>query len=71
MYCGHERLCVCLSAAACPHYRTDPDVTWGMVGMPLVVHYLTDLQSVTGFVAMTISREREMSVSACTSSMPG
>jgi len=32
MYTGHARLCVCLSAAACPHYRTDPDVTWGMVG---------------------------------------
>jgi len=27
MYTGHARLCVCLSAAACPHYRTDPDVT--------------------------------------------
>jgi len=36
MYCGHARLCVCvpvcLSAAACPHYCTDPDVTWGVVG---------------------------------------
>jgi len=21
-------LCVCLSLAACPHYCTDPDVTW-------------------------------------------
>jgi len=31
MYCGHARLCVCvcLSSAACPHYCTDPDVTWG------------------------------------------
>jgi len=33
MYCGHARLCVCLcvslSAAAFPHYCTDPDVTWG------------------------------------------
>ena len=32
MYCGHARLSVCLfvcpSAAACPHYCTDPDVTW-------------------------------------------
>ena len=31
MYCGHARLCVCvsicLSAAACLHYWTDPDVT--------------------------------------------
>jgi len=24
-------LSLCLSAAACPHYRTDPDVTWGVV----------------------------------------
>ena len=23
------RVSVCLSAAACPHYCTDPDVTWG------------------------------------------
>jgi len=33
MYCGHARLrvclSVCLSAAACPHYCTDPDVTCG------------------------------------------
>jgi len=35
MYCGHPRLCVCLclyvclSAAACLQYCTDPDVTWG------------------------------------------
>jgi len=34
MYCGHARLCVsvCLSIAACPHYCTGPDVTWGVVG---------------------------------------
>jgi len=29
MYCGHVRLCVCLSAAVRPHYCMDPDVTWG------------------------------------------
>jgi len=49
MYCGHARLClsVCLSATACPHYCTDPDVTWGSGrGCPLVVHYWADLQSV-------------------------
>ena len=28
MHCGHARLCVCLSAAACLNYYTDPDVTW-------------------------------------------
>ena len=43
MYCAHACLCVCLSAylstAACPHYCTDPDVTWGCGrGCPLVVH---------------------------------
>ena len=27
MYCGHARLCVCLSAAVRQHYCTDPDVT--------------------------------------------
>jgi len=45
MYCGHVHLSVCLSAAACPHYCTDPDVTWGSSrGCPLVVHYWADLQ---------------------------
>jgi len=44
MYCGHARLCVCLSlclsAAVRPHYCTDPDVTWRRGrGCPLVVHY--------------------------------
>jgi len=41
------RVCVsiCLSAAACLHYCTDPDVTWGSGrGCPLVVHYWADLQ---------------------------
>jgi len=50
MYCGHARLCLCLSAtatAACPHYCTDPDVTLGKwYGMPLVVYYWEDSQSV-------------------------
>jgi len=56
MYIGHTRLCVCLSLTACPHYCTDPDVTWGNgTGFPLVVHYWMDYQSVhcTGFVAVT------------------
>ena len=34
MYIGHDRLCVCLTLAAFPRYCTDPDVTWGMVGVP-------------------------------------
>ena len=46
MYCGHPRLCVCLSAVACPHYYTDPDVTWSSGrGIPLSG---ADLQSVHG-----------------------
>ena len=50
MYCGHARLCVCLSvclsAAVRPQYCTDPDVTSGHGrGCPLVVHYWADLQS--------------------------
>ena len=55
MCCDHTRLCpsvcvcVCLSATVCPHYCTDPDVTWGSGrGCPLVVHYWADLQSVHG-----------------------
>jgi len=51
MYRGHARLCVyvsvCLSAAACLHYCTDPDVTWGSGrGCPVVVYCWADLQSV-------------------------
>jgi len=42
-------LSVHLSAAACSHYCTDPDVTWESGrGCPLVVHYWADLQSVHG-----------------------
>jgi len=37
---------VCLSAAACLHYCTDPDVIRESgTGCPLVVHYWADLQS--------------------------
>ena len=49
------RICVsvCLSAAACRHYCTDPDVTWGSGrGCPLFVHYWSNLQSVHGMRAM-------------------
>jgi len=40
MYSGHARLSVCLCVCPCVrgrmpmHYCTDPDVTWGMVGVP-------------------------------------
>ena len=54
MYSGHAVcvclsvcVCHCLSAAACPHYWTDADVTWrNGRGCPLVVHFWVDLQSV-------------------------
>jgi len=46
LYCGHARLCVCLSAAVRSHYCMDLDVTWRHGrGCPLVVHYWADLQS--------------------------
>ena len=67
MYCGHARVCVCLSvclsAAACPHYCTDPDVTRGSGrGCPLVVHYWADLQSVHGLRCYgNITRTRNVS----------
>jgi len=64
MYCGHARLCVCLSAAACPHYCTDPDVTWGsgIEDASLVVHCWVDLQSVHGLRCYgNITRTRNVS----------
>ena len=56
-------VCVCLSAAACPHYCTDLDVTWGSGrGYPLVVHYWADLQSVHGLRCFgNITRTRKVS----------
>jgi len=56
-------LCVCLSAAACLNYCTDPDVTWGSGrGCPLVVHYWADLQSVHGLRCYgNITRTRNVS----------
>ena len=48
------RVSVCLSLAAFPHYCTEPDVTSGNGReCRLVVHYLSDLQSVHEYVAMT------------------
>jgi len=67
MYCGHTRLCVCvsvcLSAAACPHYCTDQDVTWGSGRRCLlVVHCWADLQSVHGLRCYgNITRTRNVS----------
>jgi len=43
---GHVHLFVCLCLATCPHYYTDPDVTWGNGrGCPLDVNYWADLQA--------------------------
>jgi len=67
MYCGYPRLCVCLSvclsAAACLHYCTDPDVTWGSGrGWSIVVHYWVDLQSRHGLRCYgNITRTRNVS----------
>ena len=59
MCCGHARLCVCLSvcvclsAVSCPHYCTDPDVTWGSGrGCPLVVYIGRSCNRCTGCLAM-------------------
>ena len=54
---------VCLSAAARPHYCTDPDVTSGSGGIcPLVVPYWADLQSVHGLRCCgNITRTRNVS----------
>jgi len=56
-------LSVCLSAAACPHNCTDPDVTSGSGrACPLVVHYMADLQSVNGLRCYdNITRTRNVS----------
>ena len=59
------RVCVsvCLSAAECLHYCTDPDVTWGVIwDAPLVIHYWADLQSVHGLRCYgKITRTRNVS----------
>ena len=54
MYCGHARLCVCLSAAACLHYCTDPDVTWrtGIGDAPYLCTIGRICNRCTGCVAM-------------------
>ena len=53
---GHGRhvsvcLSACLSLAAFPHYCTDPDVSWGVVGVPSS-SALGGFAMVHGFVAM-------------------
>jgi len=54
---------VCLSAAACLHCCTDPELNWGSgMGCPLVVHYWADLQSVNGLRCCgNVTRTRSVS----------
>jgi len=76
MYIGQDPLSVCvsvcLSLAAFPHYCTDPDVTWGMVGVPSSYALLGGF-AIGARVSLLLhhSAEREMSASACTCCMPG
>ena len=61
---------VCLSLAAFPHYCTDPDVTWGIVGVPSSCVLLGGF-AITARVSLLRqhSAECDMSASACTGSM--
>ena len=56
-------VCLCACPRPCPHYCTDPDVTWGSGrGCPLVVQYWADLQSVHGLRCYgNITRTRNVS----------
>jgi len=68
MYIGHTRLCVCLSIATCPHYCTDPDVTWGNDrGVPPSCALLGGF-AFSAWVSLLWqqSADCETSVSACT-----
>ena len=91
MYIGYGCLCVCLSMCLSvwpsPHSHTTARTRMqlaGMAGVPLVVHYWANLQSVHGFrcydnihicklialhTANAYRAERDMSASACTLSM--
>jgi len=62
---------VCLSIAAFSQYFTDPDVTWGMVGVPSSCALLGGF-AIGARVSLLWqhSTEREMSASACTRSLP-
>ena len=63
---------VCLSLPAFPHHCTDPDVTWGMVGVPHSCALLSGF-AIGARVSLLwqYSAEREMWASACIRSMPG
>jgi len=69
MYIDHGWLC--LSLAAFPHYSTDPDFTWGMVGVPPGCALLGNLQSVHGFRCCDSSTNAKCQRVLCTRSMSG
>jgi len=69
MYIGHGRLCPSLTAF--PHYCTDPNITWGMVGVPSSCALLGGFAICARISLLRQqSAEREMSASACTRSVP-
>ena len=70
--CLSACLSVSLSLTAFPHYCTDPDVAWGMAGLPLSCALLGGF-AICALVSLLWqhSAEREMSASACTHSVPG
>ena len=60
-----------MSLAAFPHYSTDPDFTWGMVGVPPGCALLGNLQSVHGFRCCDSSTNAKCQRVLCTRSMSG
>ena len=69
MYIGHGRLCPSLTAF--PHYCTDPNITWGMVGVPSSCALLGGFAICARISLLRQqSAEREVSASACTRSVP-
>jgi len=64
-------VCVCLSLAAFTHYFTDPDVSWGMVGVPSSCALLGEF-AIDAWVSLLWqhSAECKMSAIACIRSMP-
>jgi len=64
--------CVSLSLAVFPHYYTDPDVSWGRVGVSFSCALLGGF-AIGAWVSLLWqhSAEREMSPCACTCCVPG
>ena len=65
-------VCLCLSAAACLHYCTDPDVTWGVEGDAPSCALLGGF-AIDAWVALLWQHNANAKcyrVQACTRSMP-